>query len=116
MHGEGTEGKRRRHTSKQHTPQHADRQSPLGNRDIIIRLQLPHISRIIQYYNNKRDDFADNHSEIRETRDAGIPAVLAVEDERVGSEEEVQEPVDEGHVDGLKLFNQLDQTMVDGQG
>ena len=94
MSDERTKRERSSHTSKQHTPNHTDRQSPLGNWDIIIRLQLPHISRIIQHHNNKRNDFTNYHSEIREARDTGIPAVLAVENKRVGGEKEVQEPVD----------------------
>jgi len=75
---------------EEHTADHADRQSPLWDRDVVIGFQLSHISWIVEYDDDEGNDFASNHAEVGKSTNTGTPAIDSLEDKCVCGEEEVE--------------------------
>jgi hypothetical protein len=76
------------------------RETPLGNRHVVVRGEFPVVSGLADEDQDAGEQLSDDHAEKRETADAEIHVVDALENEGVGGQEEVQEAVDEGHVYG----------------
>ena len=76
-----------------------DGEAPFGDRDVVVCGEFAHVAAVGAGDDDESDDFARDHAEVGEAADALVEAVLALKDEGVGGKEEVEEAVDEGHIE-----------------
>lgn len=75
------------------------RKTPLGDGHAVICGQFAVIGRVEGEDEQAGEELADDEAEVGEAGDAVGEAVDAVEDDRVGGHEEVEQAVEEGHVE-----------------
>ena len=95
---------------------HDERESPFGHRTATVGRKLA----IIGGHGENDDDDAHNHpkteGEEGEARLPGVEAMHPHEDKRVRFEEEVEDAVDEGHVEADQEEHGLDSQHDEGAG
>lgn len=80
-------------SSKQDSSNHTDWQTPLWDRNVVIRIQLLDIRRIEKNNSDECDDLAKDHAKIGESSDTASPTVFAFKDKCVGGKEEIQKTI-----------------------
>lgn len=88
--------------------------TPFGDGHVLVGGQLAVVGRLEQDDEERGEELADDHAEEGKAADAGVEAVHLLEDERIRGQEEIQQAVDEGHVDGEQEDDRLGEE--DAQG
>lgn len=84
-------------------------ETPLGDGDAIVGGQLSLVPGLVEQDDGTRNELANDHSKERKTRLAGVETVDALEDERISRQEQVEQTVDESHVDRQQGDNGLEK-------
>lgn len=74
-------------------------ETPFRNGDAAVGFELAVVRRLGEGDVDTRRDLAEDHAEIGQTAHAGVEVVDLLEDDGIGGEEEVEQAIDEGHVD-----------------
>lgn len=82
-------------------------QTPFRNGDVVVGSKLPLITGLACEDKCTSKELASNHAKKRQASNTKVHTVNALKHQWVGRQEEVQEPVDEGHVDTEQQHNSL---------
>lgn len=79
---------------------HDDGEAPFRHGDVVVGLEFAHVLLVCEEDDEEADHDADDEGHVGQARDAQAEAVDLPEDDFVRGEVEVEQAVDEGHVDG----------------
>ena len=91
-------------------------ESPFGDGDVVVGAEFADVAWVCEHDEDEGYEFAGDHAEVGESADTFVEVVLALEDEGVGGEEEVEEAVDEGHVEADEEDDGFAEEDPDGAG
>lgn len=83
--------------------------TPFWDGNAVVLLELADVGWLDHDDVGTGEELAGDHSEVWETTDTWVHAVDALEDDWVGGQEEVEKPVDEGHIYGEEEDNRLSE-------
>ena len=89
-------------------------ETPLRDGDTVVGIELARVPRLLEDDGNTGEDLTSNHAKEGQAGDTGSHVVDTLEDHGVGRQEEVENSVNEGHVDGEKGDNGLAEEQTHG--
>ena len=87
--------------------------APFGNRDSMIRIQFAIVRGLGQDDVDATADLANHETPVRKAGHTGGEAMNRLKDDGVRGEKEVEEPVQEGHVDTQEEDNGFEEEQLD---
>lgn len=99
---------------KRDTSGNDTRKTPFGDGDSVVGLELTNIPGVLRQHGGASDQLTEDHAEEGETGDARRHVVDTLEDKGVGRQEEVEQAINEGHVDGEQGDNGLEKEQTEG--